>query len=240
MKAMILAAGKGERMRPLTDHTPKPLLVAGTKPLIVYHLERLAAAGIDEVVINIAYLGEQLREALGGGEQWGVKIIYSEEPEPLETGGAVLHAATALGDAPFLLINGDIWSDFPLRSLLAREHIWFQPDSAIKGHLVMVPNPPQHRAGDFAIDGQRLQHSPQSAGPATHDEQTYTFSGISVLSPELITNYPRCRRVFPLGEVFRYAIDHQWLGAELYSGQWFDIGTPERLAQLDKKLKASS
>ena len=218
---MILAAGFGERMRPLTEHTPKPLLKVGGKSLIEYHLENLSAAGISDVVINIAHLGEQIRNALGNGKRWQLSIRYSVEPEPLETAGAVLNALPLLGDDPFLLINGDVWSDFSFASLLK------QSMNSSLGHLVLVDNPVHHISGDFSLSDGFL---------AEKDITAYTFSGISVLTPSLITDYPQCRDHFPLGEVFRYYLSQRKITAEHYSGQWFDIGTVDRLHQLDNML----
>jgi MurNAc alpha-1-phosphate uridylyltransferase len=218
---MILAAGFGERMRPLTEHTPKPLLKVGGKSLIEYHLENLSAAGISDVVINIAHLGEQIRHALGDGKRWQLSIRYSVEPEPLETAGAVLNALPLLGDDPFLLINGDVWSDFSFASLLK------QSMNSSLGHLVLVDNPVHHISGDFSLSDGFL---------AEKDIKAYTFSGISVLKSSLITDYPQCRDHFPLGEVFRYYLSQRKITAEYYSGQWFDIGTVDRLRQLDNML----
>ena len=229
MKAMILAAGRGERMRPLTAHTPKPLLKVAGKPLLEYHLARLVAAGVSDIVINIAYLGEQIREYFGSRYEdvssgQSALIEYSVEPEPLETAGAILNALPLLGDAPFLLVNGDVWTDYPFSVLLEKPLVGHQ------GHLVLVENPEHHPEGDFFIDAGLLA---EKSGAAK------TFSGISLLSPELIKAYPKARRVFPLGEVFRDALKNQQLSAEVYSGQWWDIGTVERLQQLEQTLKGS-
>ena len=223
MKAMILAAGFGERMRPLTEHTPKPLLNVGGKPLIEYHLERLSSAGIEDVIINIAHLGDQIKEALGSGERWQLSIQYSVEPEPLETAGAIVHALPLLGNTPFLLINGDVWTDFPFSSLLSTEL-----NNAL-AHLVLVDNPEHHPNGDFSIEHGLL---------ASKNEQAYTFAGISVLHPLLLTRYPKRRVHFPLGEVLRYFLLQQKITAEDYTGQWFDIGTVDRLERLDRLLSS--
>ena len=221
MKAMILAAGRGERMRPLTEHTPKPLLKVGGKMLIQYHLEHLAAAGFREVIINIAYLGHKIQQALGNGSDFGLLIKYSEEPEPLETAGAILHALPLLGNQPFLLINGDIWTDFSFHSL---KHDALENSL---GKLILVANPEHNPDGDFSIHNHRLTQK---------NSDTLTFSGISLLHPALIKNYPKARKKFPLGEVFRYALEINQLEAEAYKGEWFDIGTVARLNQLDEKL----
>lgn len=227
MKAMILAAGLGNRMRPLTDHTPKPLLCAGGKPLIEYHLENLQRAGIREVVINLAYLGEKIRTYLGDGQQFDLNIHYSSEPEPLETGGAILHAMDLLGAEPFLLINGDVWCDLDLTQFIQ------QPFSENQlGHLLLVPNPPFHPQGDFALaENGQLLDDPDKIYP-----QRFTFGGISLLKPELIAGYPDKRQKFPLVEVLRRAINHQQLTGQVHSGHWSDVGTPERLHELEHYL----
>ena len=224
MKAMILAAGLGQRMRPLTDHLPKPLLQAGGKPLLQYHLEALAQAGITDVIINLAYLGDKIRDFVGDGSHFGVQVSYSTEHEPLETAGAIVHALPLLGDAPFLLINGDVWSDFPLETLSQQS----LKDSLL-AHLILVPNPSFHPLGDF---------SPNAQGLLINDETLtkYTFAGISIISPRLITSYPNQRTKFPLGEVLRYGIDRQHISANIYHGAWSDVGTPERLLELDNRI----
>lgn len=220
MKAMILAAGRGERMRPLTDALPKPLLPVGDKTLIEHHIVRLQAAGCSEVVINTGWLGELLPEKLGDGSRYNLKIQYSPEPlGALETGGALRHALPLLGEAPFLLVNGDVWTDFPFARLCERELSAKQ-----LFHIVLVPNPKQHPRGDFALQGQRL---------VADGEPRYTYSGIGVYRPELIVNQPEGR--FPLAPLLRTAIDEGRAGGELYSGDWRDIGTPERLALLQQE-----
>lgn len=228
MKAMILAAGLGQRMRPLTDHLPKPLLPVAGKPLLQYHLENLQQAGVREVIINLAWLGEKIRQFAGDGSRWGVEIIYSPEPEPLETGGALLHAMPLLGEAPVLLINGDVFCN-PDFSSLARRGLAPEAD----GHLVMVPNPDFHPAGDFYLP--RREGLIAVAGEAV---DRYTFAGISILRPSLIATYPERRPRFPLVEVFRRAIVEQKLTAGVYDGLWSDVGTPGRLAALDRELSA--
>ena len=224
MKAMILAAGLGQRMRPLTDHLPKPLLSVGGKPLLQYHLENLHAAGVREVVINLAYLGEKIRAFVGDGSRFDLQVEYSEELEPLETAGAILKALPLLGDEPFVLVNGDVWSDYPLQNLIRHSL-----DRQFSGHLVLVPNPAFHPSGDFAL----AQAGLLVADP---DHPRYTFAGISLLRPQMIAEYPQCREKFPLGEVLRYEISHGRLTAQVYEGAWSDVGTPERLAVLDGEL----
>lgn len=224
MKAMLLAAGHGKRMQPLTMTTPKPLLLAGGKPLIVHHLEHLSAVGIREVIINVAYLGEQIKDALGKGSQWGLTIHYSEEPEPLETAGAILQALPLLGSDSFILINADIWTDCQLSTLVHHKLPPYQ------GHLVLTRNPKHNPNGDFCvIDGELSTNNANN--------RSYTFTGISKLSPRLISEYPKKRLAFPLAEVFYYALEKQLLSAEITEGNWWDIGTPERLYALDQWLR---
>lgn len=226
MKAMILAAGRGERMRPLTEHTPKPLLKVAGKPLLEYQLERLLAAGIKDVVINIAYLGQQIRDYFGAefvsqDNKKVANIYYSEEPEPLETAGAIVHALPLLGEEPFLLVNGDIWTDYPFAKLLEKDL------GEQLGHLVLLANPAHNPQGDFSIAKGLLTEK---------NTESLTFSGISLLSPKLISTYSKRRTIFPLGEVFRDALARELLSAELFSGQWWDIGTVDRLNALDEQL----
>lgn len=221
MKAMILAAGRGNRMRPLTDHTPKPLLAAGGKPLIQIQIERLAAAGFRELVINHAHLGHQIESALGDGAHLGVSIRYSAEGEgqALETGGGIFKALPLLGPGPFLVVNGDLWTDFPLHRLTLADG-----DLA---SVVLVENPPHHPQGDFALVGGRVR---------TGGSPRFTFGGIGLYRPELFAG---CRGgAFPLAPVLRDAMDQDRVGGELHRGRWHDIGTPERLAELDRWLKS--
>jgi MurNAc alpha-1-phosphate uridylyltransferase len=215
MKAMLLAAGRGERLRPLTDQQPKPLLLVRGKPLIVWHLEALARAGIAEVVINLSWLGEQLRARLGSGSEWGLHIEYSDEgPEPLETGGGIFRALPLLGPAPFLLVNGDVFTGYDLRRLV--------PEPDTQAHLVVVPNPPHHPAGDFGLEQGLLS---LSGAP------TYTYAGIGLFTPKL---FEGCRDgKFPLLPLLHRAINAGQLRGELYTGPWVDVGSPERLAALN-------
>lgn len=214
MRAMILAAGRGERLRPLTDSLPKPLLEVGGKRLIEYHLEALAAAGFREVVVNQGHLGEQLPAALGDGSRWGLHIHWSlEEPEPLETGGGIFQALPLLGVAPFLVVNGDIRCDYPFARLRAVKCDW--------AHLVLVPNPPHNPAGDFALHGARLHED----GAAR-----LTFSGIGVYHPRL---FDGCRPgKFSVVPLLRAAMRERLVTGERYTGAWDDVGTPERLQRL--------
>jgi N-acetyl-alpha-D-muramate 1-phosphate uridylyltransferase len=215
LKAMLLAAGRGERLRPLTDQHPKPLLMVRGKALIIWHLEALARAGIREVIINLSWLGEQIRARLGNGEEWGLRIDYSEEgPEPLETGGGIFRALPLLGPAPFLLVNGDVFTGYDFRRLV--------PEPGCQAHLVMVPNPPHHPAGDFALEQGLL-----SLGGAPR----YTYAGIGLYTPLL---FEGCKDgKFPLLPLLNRAISAGQLRGELYSGPWVDVGSPERLAALN-------
>ena len=220
MKAMILAAGRGERMRPLTDCTPKPLLEVGGQPLIVWHLERLAAAGFRDIVINHAHLGAQIEARLGNGSSWGLSIAYSAEGTALETAGGIARALPLLGDAPFAVINGDIYTDFDFAGL--RNEL--TPHS--EAHLVLVDNPPQHAQGDFYLHGDRLE----AAG-----QQRLTFAGIAVYGPQVFAGIApdRPARLAPLLQAM---IAQGVVSGEYHRGVWHDIGTPERLQALDEAL----
>ena len=217
MKAMILAAGRGERMRPLTDATPKPLLKVGGKALIEYHLEHIRAAGIIEVVINHAWLGEQIETALGDGRRYGLNIEYSREGEALETAGGIQRALPLLGETPFIAINGDIWTDYSLTNL---------PET-LEGlaHLVLVDNPPQHPKGDFMLQAGQILPS---------GENCLTFSGIGLYRPALFADLKPGKA--PLAPLLRQAMAEGQVTGEQYRGRWFDIGTPARLQQLDALL----
>lgn len=219
---MLLAAGKGTRMQPLTLHTPKPLLRAGGCSLIEHQLRKLRAAGFNECVINHAWLGEQLVAALGDGSALGLEIRWSAEGEPLETAGGIARALPLLGKEPFAVVNADIWTDYPyarLRQALA-------PD--LLAHLVLVPNPPQHPRGDFIL-GEHGRVLPDGAAGTRH-----TFSGIAVYHPSLFAALPQ--RSWPLRPVLQEAIGTGRVSAELHAGVWQDIGTPERLQALDQSL----
>jgi MurNAc alpha-1-phosphate uridylyltransferase len=219
MKAMILAAGRGERMRPLTDETPKALLRAGRKTLIEYHLESLQQAGITDVVINLAWLGDKLRTTLGNGERYGVTIEYSHEsPAALETGGGICRALPLLGPEPFWIVNGDVHTDYTFEDgSLADDEL---------GRLILVANPDHNPAGDFGLEGGRIQNS---------GAEMYTYSGLAVLRPELFN--PGQEGAFPLAPLLRNAADSDSLAGELYAGVWIDVGTPARLAQV-KEIRA--
>jgi MurNAc alpha-1-phosphate uridylyltransferase len=213
---MILAAGRGERMRPLTDTTPKPLLRIGGQTLIEHHIHALVRAGITELVINHAHLGEQIAHALGDGSAYGVAIQYSPEGEAaLETGGGIFKALPLLGEAPFLVMNADIWTDFDYAGL--------PQDIDALAHLVMVDNPPQHPGGDFSLSEGRLSRQ----GPAM-----LTYSGMGIYRPELFAD---CTPgAFPLAPLLRAAMDEGRVTGEHFTGSWFDIGTPERLADVNE------
>jgi N-acetyl-alpha-D-muramate 1-phosphate uridylyltransferase len=218
MKAMILAAGKGERLRPLTLHTPKPLVLVAGVPLIEYHLRALAAAGITDVVINHAWLGAQIEAHLGDGARFGLSIAYSPEGEPLETGGGILRALPLLGEQPFILINGDIFTDYPFAQLN-------RPLSGL-AHLVLLDNPAHNVQGDFALlaNGQLVDAPP---GPSR-----LTYSGIAVLSPQL---FGGCQPgAFKLAPLLRQAMAQGLVTGEHYRGRWVDVGTHERLAQAEQ------
>lgn len=229
MKAMILAAGRGERMRPLTDHTPKPLLRVGGKPLIAWHIERLAQAGIIDIVINHAYLGEQIESALGDGAQFDVTIHYSAESSALETAGGIAFALPLLGEEPFAVINGDIWCDYDFAQL--PRHAATLTASNDLAHLVLVTNPPQHPHGDFYLREQRLQ----ATGPA---DDKFTFSGIGLYKPALFATLTRGSKA-PLAPILRERISQEQVSGELYTGDWIDVGTPQRLQELDQKLRTT-
>jgi MurNAc alpha-1-phosphate uridylyltransferase len=221
MKAMILAAGRGERMRPLTDHTPKPLLMAGGKPLIVWHLERLAAAGFKEIVINHAHLGAQIEQALGDGAQWGLSIQYSAEPPgALETAGGIATALPLLGNEPFLVVNGDVYSDFDFGR--------FSPCTAALAHLVMVDNPAHNTKGDFSLNGEYVVYA--------NGEQTLTYAGIGVFSPAFFSEV-KPGTIMKLRPLLDAAIAAGTLTGERHTGRWVDVGTPQRLAELDAELR---
>ena len=219
MKAMILAAGKGERLRPLTLHTPKPLVKAAGVPLIEYHIRALVRAGFDELVINHAWLGEQIEAYLGSGERFGVRIRYSPEGEPLETGGGIQRALPLLGDEPFAVVNGDIWTDYDFAALQ-------RPLTGL-AHLVLVNNPEHHPAGDFVLaEGRVSEHGAPAA--------RLTYSGIAVLSPRL---FDGCSAgAFKLAPLLRQAMAAGQVSGERHHGRWVDVGTHERLAEVERIL----
>jgi N-acetyl-alpha-D-muramate 1-phosphate uridylyltransferase len=217
---MLLAAGRGERMRPLTDSVPKPLVQVGGRALIAWHLLALARAGFREVVINLSWLGPQLRAALGDGSSFGVSISWSEEgPVPLETGGGIFRALPLLGPAPFLVVNADIWTDIDFGRLE------LEPEA--HAHLVLIPNPVHHPRGDFALEGDRV---------VSRDTDRFTYSGVGVYSCEFFAGCTEGR--FPLLPLLNRAIAAGRVRAEVHRGQWCDVGTAERLASLSARLSA--
>ncbi|ABM61794.1 N-acetylmuramate alpha-1-phosphate uridylyltransferase MurU [Halorhodospira halophila] len=219
MRAMILAAGRGERMRPLTDTTPKPLLEVAGQPLIGWQLQRLAAAGAETVVINTAWLGEQIEAVVGDGRAWGVCVHYSREPEgALDTGGGIREALPLLGDGLFWVVNGDVWSDYPLGQL--------PRTLSAAAHLVLVDNPAHHPDGDFALDDE--------GRVGTGGGRRLTFAGIGAFHPRLWWDCRRGR--FPLAPLLRDAARRGELSGEHWAGAWSDIGTPERLEQLRREV----
>ena len=231
MRALVLAAGRGERMRPLTDTTPKPLLTVGGKPLVAWHIEKLAALGVRDIVLNIAHLAERFPEVLGDGSRWGVRLHWScEGSEPLETGGALLYARALLGEAPFLLVNGDVWTDFAFERL--------PREPAGLAHLVLVDRPAEKARGDFALGADGLV---AEDGPAL-----LTYAGIGVYRMALLDGWqdalgghagasdapPR----FPLAPLLRAAMRRGAVTGQHHRGRWTDVGTPQRLAALDAAL----
>jgi len=232
---MILAAGRGERMRPLTDRVPKPLLEVGGRSLIEWLLGALARAGFREVVVNHAWLGEQIPAALGDGRRFGLQIRYSPEGEALESGGGILRALPLLGPEPFLVVNGDIWTDFDFSRLPLL-------DEQALASLILVPNPPQHPRGDFALVPGATASLDVLADPerlaAADAPPRFTFAGIGVYRPEFFAGCTDGR--FPLLPLLRRAAAAQRLRGRVYQGLWFDIGTPERLRDLDERLAAGA
>lgn len=236
MRAMILAAGRGERMRPLTDTLPKPLIPVAGKPLIQWHIEKLAAAGITEIVINHAWLGARIEQTLQDGRQWGVNIQYSAETVALETAGGIATALPLLGTDPFLVMNGDIWCDWnPLQALQIGKLL---NQSAQQAWLLLVPNPDHHPKGDFGLTANGLVtdtdiNTTSSPAPLT---TKYTFSGIGVYQPSLFSNIP-AHQPSKLAPLLRTAMARQQIAGQLHHGAWIDVGTPERLNTLECMLK---
>lgn len=231
MKCMILAAGLGTRMRPLTDHCPKPLLDVAGKPLIVRHVARLVAAGFTDIVINVSHLGQMIEDRLGDGSAWGARIQYSREPEPLETAGGIVRAMPLLGDQPFLVLNGDIWCEYPLETLrrFTLERL---------AHLILVDNPPHHPEGDFVLVDGWVDRRPD-ADSAGAKKPLLTFSGLSIMHPAMFE--PWCHRAgeaFPLREVLLPAMQRGQVSGEHYRGFWLDVGTPGRLQALCAHIRS--
>lgn len=229
MKAMILAAGEGRRMRPLTNNMPKPLLKINGKPIIAYHIDRLIAAGYEELVINVSYLGDQVEAVVNGLLPPGVSVQFSREARPLETGGGIFKALPLLGDEPFVIINGDVWTDYPLQQLALSENEL--------AHLVMVDNPDHNLKGDFAfLDSSQSRPADGSTYGLLKecDGNCYTYAGIAVIAPKLFAGCSAGK--FPLPKLFRQAMAQHKLSGELYRGEWLDIGTPQRLEEINRRL----
>ena len=224
MKAMILAAGMGNRMRPLTLHTPKPLLEVGGKPLIVWHIEKLQKMGVQEIVINTAWLGEKLADALGDGSQFGVKILWSHEGEGLETAGGIINALPLLGNEPFILVNGDVWTTMDFAPLL---NVQLQDDLA---HLVLVENPVQHPQGDFTLAANKAYTFEQA-----RSGENLTYSGVAVMHPQMFHGLESGKR--PLAPLLKQAMQQEKISAQKLQGVWVDVGTPERLNALDQQIQ---
>jgi N-acetyl-alpha-D-muramate 1-phosphate uridylyltransferase len=230
MRAMVLAAGRGERMRPLTLDRPKPLLEVAGMPLVGHHLHALAMAGFRDVVVNVSWLGDQIRAALGDGSRYNVRVRYSDEgPEPLETGGGIFRALPLLGPGPFLVLNGDVWTDFPYAKL--RESL--RP--ADLAHLVLVANPDHNPHGDFVLRSGRVVED--EAG-TDREDQRLTFSGVGIYRPELFVGC--ADGPFKLAPLLRVAMRAGRVGGELHDGEWMDIGTPQRLEELDRRLSGAA
>ena len=224
MKAMILAAGLGNRMRPLTLYKPKPLLEVGGKPLIVWHIEKLKSIGVSEIIINSAWLADKLIGALGDGSQFGVNIRWTREDEGLETAGGIINALPLLGEEPFILVNGDVWTQFDFAKLLELD---LQEDLA---HLVLVPNPLQHPQGDFTLlDGRAYTFEQEKEG------ENLTYSGIAVIHPHLFEGLEWGKR--PLAPLLKDAMHNHRISAAKMAETWVDVGTPERLMQLDQQIR---
>lgn len=226
MKAMILAAGRGERMKPLTDTQPKPLLHVAGKPLIQHHIEALAAAGIRDIVINLAWKGAMIRTALGDGSKFGVRVAYSDEGENrLETGGGIFNALPLLGTEPFLIVNGDVWTDWIAKRLTGTSAVTPRLNGADLAHLALVPNSEFHPRGDFALEAGRVRES----GAAL-----LTYSGVALLHPAFFAGcLPGAFKLLPL---LQRTIRAGQMSGELYDGEWYDVGTPQRLVWLNAKL----
>jgi MurNAc alpha-1-phosphate uridylyltransferase len=224
VKAMILAAGLGERMRPLTDHMPKPLLPVGGKPLLQWHLENLADAGFRDLVINVSHLGDQIEAFVGDGSRWNCSVAWSREAQALETAGGIIQALPLLGPEPFALVNADIWSDYPLQRL----HTAWSGNQQL-AHLVLVDNPPQHHHGDFVLEAQgQVRLKP------VQNTKALTYAGIAVYHPQFFAG-ARAGKL-ALRPLLDAAIASDQVAGEHFAGHWVDVGTPERLRKLDARL----
>lgn len=218
MKAMILAAGRGERLRPLTDETPKPLIKVADRSLIEYHLHNLAHAGFNEIIINTAWLADKIHQQLGDGENYGVSIQYSDEGEALETAGGIINALPLLGDDPFLVVNGDIWCDFDFSALP-------ELNKPTQAHLVLVKNPDHNQKGDFALQDKLIKNT---------GESMYTFSGIGIYSPEFFSGHKP--GITPLAPIIRDKSNDDLVSGQIHKGFWTDVGTQERLQELEDRI----
>ncbi len=224
MKVMLLAAGVGERMRPLTNHTPKPLLRVAGVPLIEHHIRRLAEAGLRDLLINVSHLGPQIVDYCGDGSRWGVSVTYSPEAAPLETAGGIINAMPLLGEQPFMVVNGDVWTDYPFGQLASRD-LQSTDGSA---HLVLVDNPPQHPLGDYVLNECANLEIKNS------DACGYTYAGIGVFSPEFFAGVTL--GALALRPLLDKAISSNLVSGEHYTGSWVDVGTPQRLQELDNSV----
>ena len=224
MKAMILAAGRGERLRPRTERTPKALIEIGGKPLLAWHLERLRRAGIREAVINVSHLADQITARFGDGEAYGIALRWSHEPQPLETAGGIARARAQLGAAPFLLVNSDVWCDHDFSTLSAMDL------GERLAHLVLIPNPQHNPVGDFSLTGARVGND---------TAPRYTYAGIAVMSPSLVSTVAPGEKA-PLAPLLRSAAAHGAITGELHRGAWHDVGTEERLAKLQAALQGKT
>ena len=243
MKAMILAAGEGRRMQPLTDLTPKPLLRVSGRPLIEHHIVRLEEAGFTELVVNVSHLGQQLIDFLGDGSRWNVCVTISKEPTPLETAGGIIQALPLLGDEPFLLVNGDIYTDYPFAQLSERK------PTDVGAHIVLVPNPTHNPEGDFLLGESCVESrelaviaadmgAPEQSTASSMTPRGATYSGMGVYSTAFFASWPAGKQ--PLKPLLDAAIATNLLSGELYHGIWEDVGTPERLTDLNERFPSGS
>ena len=228
MKVMLLAAGVGERMRPLTNHTPKPLLCVGGIPLLEHHIRRLAELGLTELVINVSHLASQIMEYCGDGSRWGVSIAYSPESQPLETAGGIINALPLLGGSPFMVVNGDVWTEYPFAQLAAVDLV----ESGCDAHLVLVDNPPQHPLGDFSLN------SEGTLALKTPDAVGYTYAGLGLYSPAFFSGVADGK--LAMRPLLDRAIPQGLVCGEHYCGEWADVGTPQRLQDLDEMVSSAS
>lgn len=224
IKVMLLAAGVGERMRPLTNHTPKPLLQVAGMPLIEHHIRRLAAAGLTELVINVCHLGSQIIDYCGDGNRWGVSIVYSPEAQPLETAGGIINAMPHLGTQPFMVVNSDVWTDYPFSKLATHD----LAETACEARLVLVDNPPQHALGDYSLerDGRLRIKQANAMG--------HTYAGIGLYSPAFFAGVAAGK--LAMRPLLDNAITAGAISGEYYGGDWVDVGTPQRLQELDERV----